>query len=61
LARARAAGLDVGRALAENDSHAVLAALGDLVVTGPTETNLMDLYLCLLAPVEGAPDLGGAV
>jgi hydroxypyruvate reductase len=60
LARARAAGLDVGRALAENDSHRVLDALGDLVVTGPTDTNLMDLYVALLAPAgaRGLPASG---
>ncbi len=45
LARARANGLDVERALAENDSHAFFAALGDLIVTGPTGSNLMDVYL----------------
>jgi glycerate-2-kinase len=26
----------------------VLAALGDLVVTGPTNTNLLDLYLLVV-------------
>jgi glycerate 2-kinase len=45
LARARAKGLDVERALAENDSNAFFASLGDLVVTGPTGSNLMDVYL----------------
>jgi hydroxypyruvate reductase len=45
LERSRAQGLDVRRALAENDSHAIFAALGDLVVTGPTGSNLMDVYL----------------
>ena len=45
LARARGQGLDARRALAENDSHPFFAALGDLVVTGPTGSNLMDLYL----------------
>jgi glycerate-2-kinase len=27
----------------------LFAALGDLVVTGPTNTNLLDLYLLLVA------------
>ncbi|HEV8672543.1 MAG TPA: glycerate kinase [Methylomirabilota bacterium] len=49
--RARAAGLDPRTALADNNSHAVFATLGDLVVTGPTGTNLMDLYLGLLGSV----------
>jgi hydroxypyruvate reductase len=50
--RARAAGLDLGGALADNDAYRVFAALGDLVVTGPTGTNLMDLYVGLLGPVR---------
>jgi hydroxypyruvate reductase len=45
LARSREQGLDVRRALAENDSHPFFAALDDLVVTGPTGSNLMDVYL----------------
>jgi hydroxypyruvate reductase len=45
LDRARGRGLDVRRALAENDSHPFFAALGDVVVTGPTGSNLMDVYL----------------
>ncbi|HEX2482688.1 MAG TPA: MOFRL family protein, partial [Methylomirabilota bacterium] len=43
--RARGKGMDARRALAENDSHPFFAALGDLVMTGPTGSNLMDLYL----------------
>jgi glycerate 2-kinase len=45
LERARGKGMDARRALAENDSHPFFAALGDLVMTGPTGSNLMDLYL----------------
>jgi glycerate 2-kinase len=45
LDRSRDTGLDVKRALAENDSHRFFGALGDLVVTGPTGSNLMDVYL----------------
>jgi hydroxypyruvate reductase len=47
--RARERGLDPGDRLAANDSNALVAALGDLVVTGPTNTNLLDLYLLLVA------------
>ncbi len=54
LARARAAGLDVRVALAANDSHRFFEGLGDLVTTGPTGTNLMDLYLGVL----GGPGVG---
>ncbi|MGQ9681178.1 MAG: glycerate kinase type-2 family protein [Anaerolineae bacterium] len=43
LERARAAGLDPQKALAENDSYHFFAALGDLLVTGPTMTNVNDL------------------
>ena len=46
-ARGRAAGLDAARTLADNDAHALLTASGDSVVTGPTNTNLLDLYLIL--------------
>jgi hydroxypyruvate reductase len=49
LERARARGLDLRRALLTNDAYGFFASLGDLVVTGPTGTNLMDLYLGLLA------------
>jgi hydroxypyruvate reductase len=47
LRRARESGLDSRRALSQNDSYPFFAALGDLVVTGPTGSNLMDLYLGL--------------
>jgi hydroxypyruvate reductase len=46
--RARAQGLSPLAALAENDTNPFLAALGDLVSTGPTGTNLLDLYVGLL-------------
>ncbi len=44
-ARARTQGLDIRRALAENDSYPLLKALDGLVMTGPTGTNVCDLYL----------------
>ncbi len=47
-ARARAHGDDPLKRLDANDSHTVLAATGDLIVTGPTHTNLLDLYLVLV-------------
>ncbi|HUX67977.1 MAG TPA: DUF4147 domain-containing protein [Terriglobales bacterium] len=47
LARARAAGLDPARHLADFDPDPLLAATGDLVVTGPTGNNLRDLRLFL--------------
>ncbi len=42
LERARTAGLDPRGLLMDNDSAKVFAALGDLVVTGPTRTNVND-------------------
>jgi hydroxypyruvate reductase len=46
--RARALGFDPAAGLAENDSNTVLGGAGDLVVTGPTNTNLLDLYMVLV-------------
>ena len=43
IARARALGLDARAALDVNDSYRFLGALGDLIVTGPTQTNVNDL------------------
>jgi len=47
VGRARAAGADPRRALDDNDAHPLLATSGDLLVTGPTNTNLLDLYVVL--------------
>jgi hydroxypyruvate reductase len=47
VARGRRAGLEAARTLVDNDAHAFLTAVGDSVVTGPTNTNLLDLYLVL--------------
>jgi glycerate 2-kinase len=48
-ARARATGLDPRACLENNDSHSLLEGIGDLVITGPTNTNLLDVYLVLVA------------
>ena len=48
LARARAARLDAKAMLAANDSYGFFAALGDLVVTGPTRTNVNDYRAILI-------------
>ena len=47
LRRAAARGLDAERALAANDSHPFFDRLGDLLRTGPTGTNVMDLKLAV--------------
>jgi hydroxypyruvate reductase len=49
LGRARAAGLNPEQFLARNDAYAFFAALGDLIQTGPTGTNVGDLQVILLA------------
>ncbi len=48
---ARAAGIDLPAALAAHRSGPALSAVGDLVVTGPTGTNVNDLRIGLTAPV----------
>jgi glycerate 2-kinase len=47
IARAQAMGLDASAALARHDSHPFFQALGDLIVTGPTGTNVGDLQVLL--------------
>ncbi len=42
LRRARASGIDAKASLSDNDAYSVFAALDDLVVTGPTFTNVND-------------------
>ena len=49
LRRAAAAGKNAERLLANNDGYAFFEALGDLVVTGPTRTNVNDYRAILLA------------
>jgi hydroxypyruvate reductase len=51
--RARALGQDPRARLEDNDANPMLDALGDLVTTGPTNTNLLDLYLLLVEPARG--------
>lgn len=51
IARARALGLDPAATLAQNDSHAFWKALGALVRTGPTGTNVMDVVVALAVPL----------
>ncbi len=49
LARARAAGMDPREVLGRHDSYALFQALGDLLITGPTLTNVNDLRAVLIA------------
>jgi hydroxypyruvate reductase len=48
LARASTQGLDARKFLAANDSYGIFSALGDLVITGPTRTNVNDYRAILI-------------
>lgn len=49
LARAAAMGIDARARLMDNDAHGFFAALGDLLVTGPTRTNVNDFRAILIS------------
>jgi glycerate 2-kinase len=49
LARAAKRGLDARKLLADNDAYGFFSALGDLVQTGPTRTNVNDYRAILIA------------
>lgn len=48
LARARAKDIDAEAHLANNDAYSFFAGIGDLVVTGPTRTNVNDFRAILI-------------
>jgi glycerate 2-kinase len=48
LKRAQALGIDPRAHLENNDAYPFFRRLGDLVVTGPTQTNVMDVRILLL-------------
>lgn len=50
IGRARMAGLDANTSLAGHDSGGFFEALGDLVITGPTRTNVNDFRAILVLP-----------
>ena len=52
LARAAALGLNPCARLDDNDAYGLFAALGDLVVTGPTLTNVNDFRAILIEATE---------
>jgi len=49
MTRAREKDLDAGDYLKRNDSYHFFQQLDDLVITGPTRTNVMDMYLFLIS------------
>jgi hydroxypyruvate reductase len=53
-ARSAAEGIDLRARLADNDAYGVFSALGDLVVTGPTRTNVND-FRAILIEAEDQP------
>ncbi|MSO71612.1 MAG: glycerate kinase [Alphaproteobacteria bacterium] len=54
LTRAHAAGLDPRALLAANDAYRLFRELGDLVVTGPTRTNVNDFRAIYVAALAAA-------
>lgn len=50
--RAKAVGMDAATYLADNDAYHFFKPLGDLFITGPTNTNVMDLRIVLVGGIE---------
>jgi glycerate 2-kinase len=50
--RITAAGGDAAKALDDNDAYRALGLAGDLIITGPTNTNLLDVYLVLRSAAQ---------
>ncbi len=48
LARAAAEGLDPHEFLRRNDAYHFFKPMGELIVSGPTRTNVMDVYMLLV-------------
>jgi glycerate-2-kinase len=49
--RAKSMGLNPEKFLEQNDSYTFFKKLDDLVITGPTNTNVMDLHLILIGTI----------
>jgi glycerate 2-kinase len=52
--RAEDGGLNCRHHLDNNDAYPLFKALGDLLITGPTQTNVMDLHIILVKKREGS-------
>ena len=48
VSRAKALGLDSEKHLEQNDAYPYFQQLGDLIITGPTSTNVMDIRIFLV-------------
>ena len=55
LQKAKARGLDPRASLNSHNAYPFFDALGDLIRTGPTGTNVMDIRLLLIAPAPSVP------
>jgi glycerate-2-kinase len=55
LERARAAGIEVAKILKDSNTWRLFSRLGDALVTGPTGTNVRDVYLLLTGSAAAAP------
>jgi glycerate 2-kinase len=55
LGRARALGVDLDARLADNDAYHALDRLGDLVRTGPSDTNVGDVQVLLIGDPAAPP------
>jgi len=53
VSRAQALGMDPAEFLARNDSYHFFEPLADLLKTGPTNTNVMDVRLLLVGKRRG--------
>jgi hydroxypyruvate reductase len=56
--RARQRQLDPLHLLRENDTYTCFEQLGDLIVTGPTRTNINDIRVILVGPADKAGNRG---
>ncbi|MEW6114529.1 MAG: MOFRL family protein, partial [Thermodesulfobacteriota bacterium] len=52
LSRAKDLGIDPESYLRDNDSYHFFEKLGDLIITGPTRTNVMDVRIVLVGEGE---------
>ena len=50
ISRAKAADIDTIAALRGHNAYPLFETIGDLVKTGPTQTNVMDLYIGIITP-----------
>ena len=55
VARAQELGVNLEAALAEHRSGEAMAQLGDRIITGPTQTNVNDLFVIAVGPQGGEP------